>query len=205
MVLARLLHLQDYLEEQRLRQFVGAFGLYAPLVYLSIWIVLPLVMPALPLVLIGGVLFGPVWGVVYVIIGATLGAIPPFLVARYLARDYVAAKIAGTRFANLDARVAEKGWVIVAITRIIPIFSYFVINYAYGLTRIPLWHYVAATAIFNLPPVVAYVYFASHILEAVRGQLSVGLLVGLALVILVSLLPFFYRKWQGGKADSLDL
>jgi uncharacterized membrane protein YdjX (TVP38/TMEM64 family) len=69
------LGLHDYLEETRLRRFIAGQGFWAPLVYLLLWTVVPsLFVPSLPLTLAGGIIFGPFWGVVYTICGATVGA-----------------------------------------------------------------------------------------------------------------------------------
>jgi uncharacterized membrane protein YdjX (TVP38/TMEM64 family) len=173
--------------------------------YLAVWTVGPLFLPGLPITLAGGVLFGPFWGVVYVAIGSTLGAALVFLVARYLARDWVAAKLAGTRLVSLDEKVARQGWKIVAITRLVPVFSFSLLNYAFGLTRISFWPYLAATFVFMLPSTIAYVYFSSNILGFLQGKISSGLIIGVILVVVVSLIPMIY-KWRKAQAgEPLDL
>src|SRR4030042_1110594 len=94
----RMLHLDQYLEKERLRQFVAGYGVWGPIIYLAIWTLAPpLFLPGLPITLAGGVLFGPGWGGVYTIFGATTGAPLAFLVARYLARDWAAGTLQGTR------------------------------------------------------------------------------------------------------------
>jgi uncharacterized membrane protein YdjX (TVP38/TMEM64 family) len=165
----------------------------------------PLFLPGLPITLAGGVLFGPVWGVVYTSIGSTCGAGLVFLVARYLARDWVARKLAGTRLMSLDEKVARHGWKIVAVSRLVPVFSFSLLNYAFGLTQISFWPYLAATFVGMLPLTIAYVYFSSNILDLLQGKVSSGLIIGAILVILVSLIPVIY-KWRKAKAgEPLDL
>jgi uncharacterized membrane protein YdjX (TVP38/TMEM64 family) len=205
-ITVRVLHLEQYLEKERLRQFVAGYGAWGPIIYLAIWTLAPpLFLPGLPITLAGGVLFGPFWGVVYVIFGATAGATLAFLVARYLARDWVAAKLQGTRLATLDEKVAREGWEIVAFTRLIPIFPFFLLNYAFGLTRIPLWHYVLATFFGMLPVTAAYVYFSANVLDLFQGKFSKELLLGVLLLALVSLIPFAYKKIKARKEESLDI
>lgn len=205
-IAVRLLHLDQYLEKERLRQFVAGYGVWGPIIYLVIWTLAPpLFLPGLPITLTGGVLFGPFWGVVYTIFGATAGATLAFLVARYLARDWVAGKLQGTRLATLDDKVAQEGWEIVAFTRLIPIFPFFLLNYAFGLTRVPLLHYVLATFFGMLPLTVAYVYFSANVLDLFQGKFSKELLVGILLLVLVSLIPFAYKKIKARKGESLDI
>jgi uncharacterized membrane protein YdjX (TVP38/TMEM64 family) len=198
-------HLEQYLDEERLRQFGAAHRVLLPLLYLAVWTVGPLFLPGLPITLAGGVLFGPVWGVVYTLIGSTVGAGLVFLVARYLARDWVAGKLAGPRLTSLDDQVARHGWKIVAFTRLVPVFSYSLLNYAFGLTRISFRSYLAATFVFMLPSTIAFVYFSSNLLDLIHGRISRQLIIGVILVLIVSLIPVIY-KWRKAKAgEPVDL
>jgi uncharacterized membrane protein YdjX (TVP38/TMEM64 family) len=198
------LHLEQYLDQERLRRFGAEHEVLLPLIYLAVWTVGPLFLPGLPITLAGGVIFGPFWGVVYTAFGSTLGAGLVFLTSRYLARDWVTGKLSGSRLMSLDEKVARHGWKIVAFTRLVPVFSFSLLNYAFGLTRVAFWPYLAATFVFMLPSTIAYVYFSSNILEIFQGQISSGLIIGVVLVIAVSLIPVVY-KWRRGKTgDPLD-
>jgi uncharacterized membrane protein YdjX (TVP38/TMEM64 family) len=203
-VASQYFHLEQYLDQERLQQFGAAHPILLPLLYLAVWTVAPLFMPGLPITLAGGILFGPVWGVIYVAIGSTLGAGLVFLVARYLARDWVAAKLEGTRLMSLDDRVARHGWKIVAFTRLVPIFSFSLQNYAYGLTRIPFKSYLAATLVFMLPVTIAFVYFSSNLVDLIHGQISQGLIIGVVLVLLVSLIPIIYKCKKARAGEPVD-
>jgi uncharacterized membrane protein YdjX (TVP38/TMEM64 family) len=205
-VAVRLFHLQEYVEENRLRQFIAAFGIWGPIIYLMVWTIAPsLLLPGLPITLAGGVLFGPFWGVIYTAFGSAAGAALAFLVARYLARDWVAAKLAGTKLIHLDDKVAQHGWKVVAFTRLVPVFPFFLINYAFGLTRIPFFPYTIATFFAMLPLTIAYVYFSAHILDLIRGRISSGFIVGVLLVAIVSLIPWLYKKIKAKQGEPLEL
>jgi len=202
----RYFELSQYLEKERLRQAIAAYGLWAPLIYLTVWTLAPpLFLPGLPITLAGGILFGPFWGVVYATIGSSAGAALAFLVARYLARDWVAGKLAGSRLEHLDDQVATQGWKIVAFTRLIPIFPYFLLNYAFGLTRVSFLGYYLATLFGMIPMTVAYVYFSANVLDLLQGQVSRQFLLGAVLVVIASLAPFIYKKIRGKKAEEEDL
>jgi uncharacterized membrane protein YdjX (TVP38/TMEM64 family) len=170
-----------------------------------VWTVGPLFLPGLPITLAGGVLFGPVWGVVYTAFGATFGAGLVFLVARYLARDWVTGKLAGTRLMSLDDKVARHGWKIVAFTRLIPVFSFSLLNYAFGLTRIAFWPYLAATFVAMLPSTIAFVYFSSNLLDLIHGRISRGLIIGVILVFIVSLVPVIYKRLKAKAGEPVEL
>jgi uncharacterized membrane protein YdjX (TVP38/TMEM64 family) len=199
----RYFELGQYLEKERLRQAIAAFGLWAPLIYLAVWTLAPpLFLPGLPITLAGGILFGPFWGVVYTTIGSSAGAAAAFLVARYLARDWVAAQLAGSRLEHLDDKVAAQGWKIVAFTRLIPIFPYFLLNYAFGLTRVSFLGYYLATLLGMIPMTVAYVYFSANVLDLLQGKMTWQFLLGAALVVIATLAPFLYRKIRGTQAEE---
>jgi uncharacterized membrane protein YdjX (TVP38/TMEM64 family) len=198
--------LQDYVEETYLRQLVASFGIWGPIIFLIIWTIAPaLLLPGLPITLAGGVLFGPFWGVVYTIIGATAGASLAFLVARYLAREWVAHKLSGTKLKSLDDKVAQHGWKVVAFTRVVPVFPYFLVNYAFGLTRITLGAFAVATFFGMIPLTIAFVYFASHILDLFKGNLSPGLIIGVVLVGLAGLIPVVYKRIKARQGEPLEL
>ena len=121
-----------------------------------------LFVPGSVLTLGAGAVFGVALGSVYVSISATLGATAAFLVGRYLARDVIARKIErNDKFAAIDRAVAEEGWKIVLLTRLSPVFPFTLLNYAFGLTRVKLSHYVLASWIGMIPGTVMYVYLGS--------------------------------------------
>ncbi|MBI5455315.1 MAG: TVP38/TMEM64 family protein [Deltaproteobacteria bacterium] len=199
----RVFGLGEYLEEERLRVWIASFGIWGPVAYVVVYSVAPsLMVPGLPLTVVGGVLFGPLWGSVYTIFGATVGASLAFLIARYLGRDWVRSRIEGSKLRDLDRRVGEEGWKIVAFTRLIPLFPYNFLNYAFGLTRVGFLEYLWATFVFMIPGVVAYVVFSSSIFDLLRGVLSRQFVIGLALVVIVSLVPVVYRWIKGRKGTS---
>ncbi|MBI5562319.1 MAG: TVP38/TMEM64 family protein [Deltaproteobacteria bacterium] len=191
----RLWGASGYLSEERLRLWISGFGVWGPLVYIAVYSIAPaLMVPGLPLTVIGGVLFGPVRGSVYVITGATIGAALAFLVARYLGRDWVAAMIKGTRLERLDAEAARRGWRIVAITRLIPLFPFNLLNYAFGLTSIGFIPYLIASFVFMAPGAIAYVLLGSSIPGLLQGRFSTSLAIGVFFVVIIALGPVIYGR-----------
>jgi uncharacterized membrane protein YdjX (TVP38/TMEM64 family) len=144
-------------------RWVAALGTAAPLAFIAIYIMACVFfVPGSILTLGGGVLFGVVWGSVYVSIGAMAGATCAFLIGRYIARDWIARKIAANaRFAAIDAAVGREGWKIVALTRLSPVFPFNLLNYAFGLTRVRLFDYVLASWLAMSPGIVMYSYLGS--------------------------------------------
>ena len=94
-----------------------------------------------------------------VFVGASLGAIAAFLVARYVARRAIERRLAGhPRFAALDRAIEKEGRKIVFLLRLSPVFPFVFLNYALGLTRVRFADY--ALACFGmLPGTLLYVYY----------------------------------------------
>jgi uncharacterized membrane protein YdjX (TVP38/TMEM64 family) len=121
-----------------------------------------LFLPGSVLTLGAGVIFGVVKGSVIVSVASTLGATVAFLVGRYLARGWVSGKIEGNaRFEAIDRAIGREGWRIVGLTRLSPIFPFNLLNYAFGLTRVRLDHYMVASWVGMMPGTVMYVYLGS--------------------------------------------
>jgi uncharacterized membrane protein YdjX (TVP38/TMEM64 family)/Fe-S oxidoreductase len=194
-----------YLQQERLRELIAGYGALAPAIYILIYALAPvLLLPGLPITIAGGIMFGPFWGVVYTITGATIGASLAFMVARYVARDWVAARLIGPKWKKLDSEVARHGWKVVAFTRLIPAFPFNLLNYAFGLTKIPFAHYLVATFVCMLPACIAFIVFSSSLLGLIRGNVSPTALLGIALIVLVSLIPVIYRRFKGRQAVEVE-
>ncbi len=192
---------RDSLDSATIEAGMQGLGPWAPVVFMALWVVWALLfLPGAVLGLAGGVLFGPVWGVVWSLAGATMDATLAFLVARYLASDWIARK-SGGRLKRLLDGVEDEGWRFVAFTRLVPIFPFNLLNYALGLTRIRLTHYVVATVVCMLPGTIAITYFGYAGREAAAGGedlIQKGLL-GLGLLAIVAFLPSFIRRLRGKK------
>ncbi|MFZ2444817.1 MAG: VTT domain-containing protein [Syntrophobacteraceae bacterium] len=184
-----------YMEQETLRGWIEGFGIGAPLLYMLVYAVAPaLFLPGLPITIAGGILFGPFWGVVYTITSSTVGACLAFLISRYLAGDWVEGKLKSPRWLKLDEEVQRHGWKVVAITRLIPLFPFNLLNYAFGLTKVRFLHYALATFFCMLPACVAFIVFSSSLLDVIRGKISPEFIIGVGLIVLVSLIPVFWKK-----------
>ena len=142
---------------------IARLGAWGPVLFVVLYVAATvLFLPGSILTLGAGVVFGVTRGAVIVSISATLGATAAFLVGRYVARDWVAGKIEGNqKFRAIDEAVAREGWKIVGLTRLSPVFPFNLLNYAFGLTRVSLSHYVVASWIGMMPGTVMYVYLGS--------------------------------------------
>ena len=117
----------------------------------------------------GGAIFGPVWGVFYSLAGATIGATIAFMISRYLAADWVEQK-ANARVRRLKRGVEAEGWRFIAFVRLVPLLPFNVLNYALGLTRTRISHYIFATFFAMAPGAIAYTYVGFAGRELLVGE-----------------------------------
>lgn len=110
-------------------------------------------LPNVLLVLLGGALFGIVEGTFLNLLGATLGALCGFCLSRYIFPHHYSAYHSEhpNRFYRFIAKVEQQGWKSVALLRLLPLVPYNLVNYALGMTKIKLSHFLLATAIFLIP------------------------------------------------------
>lgn len=174
-------------------------GVAAPLIFMALYAAATvLFLPGSVLTITGGALFGPVWGTLYSLTGATLGATLAFLVARYLASDWVTRK-AGGRLKQLIDGVEAESWRFIAFVRLVPLFPFNLLNYALGLTRVKLSHFIVTSYICMLPGAIAFTYLGYAGREAAAGSagsIQKGLL-ALGLLALIVFLPRLIRRMRG--------
>lgn len=117
-----------------------------------------LFIPSSLLTLGAGVLYGLVWGSIYVVVAATLGAILAFLIGRYFARAWVSRWLQQHPcFQAIDQAVAREGLKIVLLTRLSPLFPFNLLNYLFGVTCVSLKDYTIGS-IGIIPGTILYVY-----------------------------------------------
>lgn len=125
-----------------------------------------LAIPATPLTLSAGYLFGVQNGILTVLVGATGAACVGFWISRTFLRDYVESTLLApaadgsspNTLAKLDKAIGKEGFKLLVLIRLSPIFPFSVTNYLYGASSIDFGSYLAGTLIGFVPTTTAYVY-----------------------------------------------
>lgn len=188
---------------------VANLGAWAPAGFIALYGIATIALiPGGAFDVVGGALFGVVYGSMINLAGATIGAIAAFLIARYVAADWVQQR-AGPRVQKVIRSVEQDGWQFVAFIRMVPVFPYAIANYLLGLTRIPFHHYLLATVVFMLPSTVAYTYIGYAGGQAIAGDTYAirYALAALAVIACLIMAPRFYKRWRGNgevKPNSAD-
>lgn len=185
---------------QALYDYYAAHKILTVTAFMAIYIVqTALSLPgAAILSLAAGALFGAVMGTVYANIAATSGAVLAFLVTRYFLRDAVLARF-GRHLENINRELQARGFNYLLFLRLVPVFPFFLINLAAGLTHLPLRTFVLGTMIGIIPGGFVYCNAGASLatVTSLHGIVSPRVLGSFALLGLFALLPALYSKFKG--------
>ncbi len=180
--------LQDYYAAHKLVMVAGFMVIYIVQTALS----LP---GAAILSLAAGAIFGSIMGTVYANIAATIGATLAFLVTRYLLRDTVMNTF-GSKLEGMNRELETQGFNYLLFLRLVPVFPFFLINLAAGLTRLPLRTFFIGTMLGIIPGGFVYVNAGASLatIDSLSGIASPRVLGSFALLGLFALIPALYNK-----------
>ncbi|SHG75954.1 Uncharacterized membrane protein YdjX, TVP38/TMEM64 family, SNARE-associated domain [Thermosyntropha lipolytica DSM 11003] len=174
-----------------IKNYITSFGIWAPLVFIILFTLVPLTLfPDALLAIAGGMVFGLFYGFIYTMIGAACGATLAFMIAR-LAGNSLLKKLKNHNIDHLQNLLNRNGFWIVLYLRLIPLIPFDIISYGAGLARIKYRDFILATLLGIIPGVLVYVNLGDK-------SLSIGstdFYIALALLIgLTSLAWLFKRK-----------
>lgn len=154
--------------------------------------------------LAAGAIFGSVMGTLYANIAATTGATLAFLVTRYLLRDAVLNRF-GDRLEGMNRELETRGFSYLLFLRLVPLFPFFLINLAAGLTRLPLRTFFFGTMIGIIPGAFVYVNAGASLatIDSLSGVASPRVLGAFALLGLFALLPVLYNRFKSRKRQDV--
>ncbi|MBI2944923.1 MAG: TVP38/TMEM64 family protein [Candidatus Wallbacteria bacterium] len=155
-------------------EWIRSAGVAGALAYGAIYVLATVLMlPGSALTLGAGFAYGPLLGTLLVSPASVLGATLAFLLGRSAAREWVVGKMtAHPRFGAVDRAVGDRGFLLVMLLRLSPLFPFNLLNYALGATRVRLRDYVVASFVGMLPGTFLYVYLGSLVTSA--GELLGG-------------------------------
>lgn len=170
----------------KLRTWIDSLGALAPFAYIVIYAIATVAaVPGSAMTLIAGSIFGSVEGVIVVSAASTLGASLAFLASRYFMRRSISEWLSDNKkFHKLDQLTEEHGNMIVAFTRLVPLFPFNLLNYGFGLTKVPFRSYVIWSWLCMLPGTILYVVGGDAIARAIKeGKPPWTLIIVLILIL----------------------
>ncbi|KAK4745047.1 hypothetical protein SAY87_011359 [Trapa incisa] len=164
----------------QLSTFIDGYGPAGYAVFVAVYTGLEiLAIPAIPLTMSAGLLFGSLIGTVIVSISGTLAASVAFLIARYFARERILKLVEGNKkFLAIDKAIGENGFRVVTLLRLSPLLPFSLSNYLYGLTSVKFFPYVLGSWLGMLPGSWAYVSAGAFGRAIIQDESEIGSLGG---------------------------
>jgi uncharacterized membrane protein YdjX (TVP38/TMEM64 family) len=188
---------RDYISNpDALLEMINSYGAWTPIIFYALYLASALFFfPASFVTLISGLLFGLKLGFIHAMAGTLLASGFSFMIARYFARDWVI-KHSNEVLAKVEEGVNKDGWRYLAFMRLVPVFPFSILNYIFGLTPMKTWVFLLTSLISSAPLTFSYAYLGYAGREAVAGNSEsiIKLALGLALLILISFLPRFFKR-----------
>ncbi|OGA08596.1 MAG: hypothetical protein A2W68_13375 [Betaproteobacteria bacterium RIFCSPLOWO2_02_64_14] len=169
--------LMTILNGAELRERVAQLGTWGPLMVIGLMVLAILVspIPSGPVAVAAGAAYGHAWGTLYVLLGAEIGALAAFGLARLLGRDVVQ-RWFGDRLSVglLGSQTALMG--IVLVSRLLPFISFDIVSYAAGLTALSFWRFAVATLLGIVPASFLLAHFGSEMAASESDRIMVSIL-----------------------------
>ncbi|HQU14364.1 MAG TPA: TVP38/TMEM64 family protein [Thermodesulfobacteriota bacterium] len=187
----------------KLDVLVQAAGPLGPALFIFIYTLGVLLLPATPFTIAGAVIFGKFYGMLYNLVADTLGASISFYLGRYFLHG-IARGFLETRMPWLDRKAEEEGFPVIFYLRIFW-FPFIVLNYAAGATRIRFRDYLLGTVLGLLPPVFIFTYFVGAMRDALATYrrpadlLTFDLLFPVLLLVFSLFLPTLIKRFRKGR------
>ncbi|WP_201723156.1 TVP38/TMEM64 family protein [Exiguobacterium sp. KRL4] len=180
-----------------IKEWILSFGMWAPILYILLYTIRPLIFfPASVLSITGGLAFGALMGTVYTVIGATLGAVVAFLVAKKLGTGLIKQKDGAGKVEQIQRQLEKNGFIYVLIFRLLPIFNFDLISYAAGLSKVRLLPFFLATLIGIIPGTFAYNFLGSSIVSK-DPRIIIG---AVTVFVVLTIVPWYIQKrWKAKK------
>ena len=199
-VLNRIYGWSDYLSNtdnlKFLSEMIKEHFFSAAMIYIGLTVIacVVLALPGVTFAVLAAVLFGPWWGTLFCLIATTLGAIAAFVIGRFFLKDSIKPMVAKNALLKriLFDDADKSDIVLLAITRLVPLFPYNIQNFAYGITDISLARYSLYTFIFMIPGVALYTIGTAGFISDGNRWLYFGM--AAALLVLVIFLAWFIKK-----------
>jgi len=184
-----LLSFMDSAELSQRIQQIGLWGPFAVIILLAVAIIFSPI-PSAPIALAAGAAYGHLWGTIIVLIGAELGAVTAFGIARFLGYDHMK-RWFGDRL-NVGFW-SSQAWLmgIVMVSRLLPFISFDLVSYAAGLTPLKFWRFAIATFAGILPSSFILAHFGGELLSTDPQHTAIAI----AVISILGILTFGMQKW----------
>lgn len=166
------------------------------IIFLSLFTILTILgIPGTILVFVGGSIFGLTWGTFWSVLGATMGALGAFLIARYFLHDSIAKKYSKHKaLKKLQTYIKREPFYFILAVRFAPISPFNLVNFLLALTPINWFTYTLATFIGIIPGTLAYTWLGISGMKLLAGENNLSFFLALVFLSLLSCVPLLVKK-----------
>ncbi|KRQ86796.1 TVP38/TMEM64 family inner membrane protein YdjZ [Caloramator mitchellensis] len=183
-----------------LKSYVLSFGNTAPVIFLVLCTVRPLILlPVGIFSALGGLLFGAFVGTLYTLIGSIIGSVIAYYLARFFGKDLVE-KLLNGKYKRLGKKSREHGFYVTFMLRVVPILPFDAVSYICGLSDISMKDYLLGTILGIIPGTFIYSYFGSSLKNVMSKEFFIAIL----LLVCLALIPLLYKKISKNNLDDID-
>jgi len=151
-----------------------------------------LLVPITAMILVTAIIFGPMAGALYALIGSLAGAAVTYTIGAMLGRDFVR-KIAGRKWQRLERKINETGIIAVTALRLLPVAPFTVVNVVCGAFKVPWRDYLLGSILGLTPGILITALFAHQLASALRNP-GIGAFLLLAALIVVTIIGAVWLK-----------
>ncbi|MBW9155882.1 TVP38/TMEM64 family protein [Clostridium tagluense] len=169
---------------ENMKTFIDSYGMFSPIIYIILFTFVPLTLfPDSILAIAGGMCFGMMGGFIYTMIGAILGGTLSFFLASILGHK-VFNKFIKKDISNLEDAIKNRGFLLVFVLRLIPLFPFDIISYAAGFSGVKFKDFALATLLGIIPGIFVFVNIGDKATDIGSSSfyMSIALLVGLIVI-----------------------
>ncbi len=196
--------LNQYIDQEALQAMIVPLGPWAPVAFIALFTVamLLVIVPYSWLAIFSALVFGPIWGTLWTVLGGTSGAVAMFLMTRRLGRNMMARRAENPRWKNLNQRLEQDGLYYLLLLRTLSIVPFNLLNAAAAMTSIRLRDFVIANLVGIIPSAFFYGYGTKILLDPNASKSTLFAIVGLGVLILVT--PLVFRQALKGRRRRLQ-
>ena len=184
-----------------IKNYVIRFGNLGPVIYIIMFSLVPLTLfPDSVLAIAGGLIFGLFKGYIYTTIGALIGGTISFYISRYWGRGFIK-KLTKEKLDKVEYMINSRGFIIIFLLRLIPLFPFDVISYGAGLTSVKYKDFLLATLLGTIPGILVFTNLGAQVVNIGSNNFYISI----ALLIILFAVSIFLKNKFISKEIKKDI
>lgn len=187
---------KDLININNIRELILSAGIFAPIIYIIAFSLVPLTFfPDSLLAILGGSLFGLCQGSIFTLIGALIGGSISFFLSRFLGDRFIKPS-KNKKLLNIEEILKNQGFLTILLLRLIPLFPFDLISYGAGLTSIKYNDFFFGTLIGTIPGIIVFVNLGAQWISLDKTSIYCSISILIVFILFSLILKKSYLKKQ---------